>query len=201
MAKSITSEKFLIANARASFLEIVTPKAFQEGQTKKFQATALLDPSDAAHAIIIADIKKMAADLCARGGVKPEELDSRCFGMADKHPKKSKYDGYKGMFYVALANESRPGIANRRGTPVVDGEPQFPYSGCYANFKATMWLQDNKWGKRINGNLIAIQFAKDGTAFGRGPVNVEDEFEALPEEAGAARPAAAGATASGSDWD
>lgn len=200
MAKSLTSEKFTIANARSSFLVLDKPRAFQEGQSPRFQATALLDPSNAEHAVIIKDIKDKAAALCAQAGLEPGELDGRCFGMADKHPKKSKYEGYKGMFYVALSNEARPGVANRAGRPVAEGDPQWPYSGCYSNFRATLWLQNNRFGKKINGNLIAVQFVKDGEAFGRGPVNVEDEFEALPDD-GSQAAAAAGAVAAGSAWD
>ena len=113
MAKSLTSPKFLIADARASFLEIEKPKAYQEGQTEKYQATALLDPSNAAHAKTIAEIKAHASALLAQAGLQQSDLDGFCFGMADKHPKKSKYDGYKGMFYIALANETLPGRANR----------------------------------------------------------------------------------------
>lgn len=180
------------------------PRSFQEGQSARFQATALLDPTNAEQAKLIEHIKAQAAALCAQAGLQPSDLDSRCFGMADKHPKKSKYDGYKGMFYVALSNESRPGVANRAGRPVAEGDPQWPYSGCYANFSFTLWLQNNKFGKKINGNLIAIQFVKDGTAFGRGPVNVEDEFEPLPEStpaAGQPTTSAASAPVSSEAWD
>lgn len=194
MSKSITSDK-MAAYGRASFLVIDKARAFQEGQTARFQGTLLLDPSDRDQAATIEQIKAAAGELCRRGEIKPEDLDGRCFGMADKHPKKSKYEGYAGMFYLALSNESRPGIANRGGRPVAEGEPQYPFSGCYANFKFTLWLQNNKFGKKINGNLIAIQYVKDGTAFGRGPVNVEDEFEPLPDVAGAVASASAGASA------
>jgi hypothetical protein len=38
--------------------------------------------------------------------------------------------------------------------------------------------------RRVNGNLIGVQFVMDGPAFGRGPINVEDEFEPLPEAGG-----------------
>lgn len=201
MAKSITSQKIALARARASFLVLDKPRSFQEGQTARFQATALLDPTNEAHAKLIAQVKAEASALCAQAGLDPSQLDGVCFGNADKHPKKSKYDGYKGMFYVALSNEARPGVANRAGRPVAEGDPQWPYSGCYANFKFTLWLQNNRFGKKINGNLIAIQFVEDGPAFGRGPVNVEDEFEPLPETSPAVGQPNKSAPVAAGSWD
>jgi hypothetical protein len=58
----------------------------------------------------------------------------------------------------------------------------------------TVWAQDSHGRKGINGNLLAIQFVRDGQAFGKAPINIDDEFEALEGEAAA--------PAGGSDgWD
>jgi len=193
--KSFTSEKIRLANVRLSFAHLEKPVAFQEGQTKKYQATALLDPSNAEHAKMIAEIKSKAAALCQLAFGTTEGIQV-CFGAADKHPKKSKYDGYKGMFFISASNDARPGVANRNGAPVREGEPGCPYNGCYVNFNLTLWAQNNQFGTKVNANLIAVQFVRDGQAFGRGPVNVEDEFEPLPPENGAT---AAGPVAAGAD--
>ena len=70
------------------------------------------------------------------------------------------------------------------------------YGGCFVNVLIRPWKQDNKHGKKINANLRAVQFEKDGEAFGMKPVNAEDEFEPLEGEAAGA------AVAGGSDaWD
>ena len=109
---------------------------------------------------------------------------------------KSKYDGYAGMFYLAASNKVRPTVVNRRREPVQEGDQQAPYSGCYVYGSITLWLQNNSYGKKINANLRAVQFEKDGEAFGMKPVNAEDEFEPLEGEAAGA------AVAGGSDaWD
>jgi hypothetical protein len=204
--KSKTSEKISLKNVRLSFLKLDKPEAFEKGQVEKYQATALLDPSDAEHAKLIALVKKTAADLCTEAyssipdEIKAEPLKRLPFGLADAHPKKKDYDGYKGMFYVACSNATKPGIANRAGQSVLPGEPQFPYSGAYGNVNFTLWAllgpSKVKYGARLGANLVGVQFARDGEAFGQGPISAEDEFEALPDD-----PAAFGDTGAPVDDD
>lgn len=208
---SKTSEKIVLGSkdhpVRLSFLRLEKPEAFQEGQKEKYQATALLDPSDAEHAELIKRIKKEGRTLMEEAyGEIPEEISAEphnrlCYGMADKHPKKKKYEGYEGMFYVALSNETRPAVGTRRGESLfdADGRPltnnsQWPYSGAYGVVTCTLWAllgpMKNKWGPRIGGNLRGVQFVKDGDAFGSGPVTAEEEFEALEDNS----PATSGAS-------
>jgi hypothetical protein len=56
------------------------------------------------------------------------------------------------------------------------------YAGCVVNATVRLWAQDNNYGKRINAQLRAIQFVKDGAQFGEGAVDVTKEFTALPDE-------------------
>lgn len=192
MAKAITSEKIKIRNARLSFARLDKGKPFAVGMTPKFQAAFLLDPSDKDHAVVIADIKAKAMKLLQDGGLTPADLTHpNCFGNGDK----KKYDGYAGRFYVASSQETRPPVANRSAKPVQAGEKEFPYSGCFVNGSVTLWLQNNQYGKRINANLLAVQFVGDGPAFGGGaPVDLDDEFEALGDS-----PATAGSAPAGKD--
>ncbi len=201
---SVTSDKILLKNARLSFLRLEKPEAFEEGQVEKFQLTALLDPSDAANAEAIALIKQETQKLCVEAygevptDIKATPMDRLPFGLADNHPKKKEYDGYKGMFYIYAANTVRPGIGNRKAEGVIPGEPEFPYSGCYGNVSISLWAllgpKRVKYGSRIGANLRAVQFVKDGDAFGLAPVSAEDEFDALEDNS----PADAGSSA---DWD
>lgn len=183
MAKSKTSEVVKLKNVRGSFLRLFKPKAFQEGQTPRYEATFLLDPTNAEHAAAIAQLRAEAKKLIAAAwGEKPAGL-KLCFGDADKDETKSKYDGYKGMFYVTTANTERPGVYGRQRQPVAEGDREAPYSGCYVNTNITLWTQDNKFGKAIRANLRIVQFAKDGEAFsGAAPARAEDELEALEDK-------------------
>lgn len=190
--KTATSDVIRLENVRLSFAKIFKPEAFQEGQDARFSATFLLDPSDAKHKAKISEIQTAAKKLIEGAGFKVSDFTPG-FGLADKHPTKSKYEGYEGMWFIVAGEKVRPTVVNRRREPVAEGDAEAPYSGCYVNATITLWLQNNKFGKKVNANLRAVQFVRDGDAFGRAPVAAEDEFESIDGEA-------ASADAS-DDWD
>lgn len=176
------SEKITLKNVRLSFPRLFEPRAFEEGQKKRYEATFLLDPTDKEHAKTIKEIKKQAAKVAREkwpNGI-PKRLPTN-FGLADEEG--LEYDGYEGMFYFRTARpgDSRPTVVNRDRTPL-SAEDGVIYAGCYVNATVTIWAQDNQFGKRLNGNLRAVQFVKDGEAFGAPPVDAEEEFDELPDD-------------------
>ena len=178
---SKTSEVIKLANVRLSYAKLFTARSFEEGQDPRFEASFLLDPSNPAHAEKINEIKRAAKSLMIEAygaDFSPRDLRGVCFGSGDKKAKVP--EGYKGMFYVTTANKTRPRIVNRAGDPVAEGDAQTPYSGSYVHGTLTLWAQNNRYGKRINGNLRGVQFVSDGEAFGMAPVG-DDEFEALED--------------------
>ena len=57
------------------------------------------------------------------------------------------------------------------------------YSGCYVNASVELWYQKNAYGKRVNANLLGIQFFKDGEAFGEGGTTASgDDFDAFDDD-------------------
>lgn len=56
------------------------------------------------------------------------------------------------------------------------------YSGCYVHAVVDVWAQDNDNGKRINCQLLGVQFAGDGDAFTTGAVGETDDFDDLSVE-------------------
>ena len=53
------------------------------------------------------------------------------------------------------------------------------YGGCRVNAAVKPWLQDNKHGRGIRCDLIAVQFAADDTPFGEGAVDASNLFGAV----------------------
>jgi hypothetical protein len=53
------------------------------------------------------------------------------------------------------------------------------YGGCRVNAAVKPWLQDNKHGRGIRCDLIAVQFAGDDVAFGEGSVDASNLFGAV----------------------
>lgn len=181
MAKAITTEMIILPNVRLSFPSLWKPTSFGPGGKEYFKASFLLDPSVAEHAAKLAELKAIIKDLTAKafdGQALPPER------VCVQNGSNKKYDGYANMVVLSATNTVRPVVMTRSKAPAVEGEPQAPYAGCYVNAGVTLWTQDNQYGKRINANLRAVQFVRDGAAFGSGPLAVDDEFDALPDEEG-----------------
>lgn len=179
-----TSEVIHLKNVRLSFPRLFNAKAFRAGQDPRFEASFLLDPSNPEHAEAIKTIKRQAKIVATEewGNDIPKAV-KKCYGSGDEKD----YDGYAGMFYIATSNKTRPSVVDRDRSPLT-AEDGKPYAGCYVNATITVWsmdgtkLGDSSWGKRINANLRAVQFVRDGEAFGVQPVDAEEEFEDLSDE-------------------
>ena len=83
--------------------------------------------------------------------------------------------------FISARCDRRPQVVGRDMSSLVEGDGIL-YAGCYVNATVRLWAQDNKFGKRINAQLRAVQFVKEGSRFGEGTVDVSKEFEALPDE-------------------
>jgi len=53
------------------------------------------------------------------------------------------------------------------------------YAGAIVNMLIRPWAQNNDFGKKINANLIAVQFVKDGTRIGEAAIDDDDAWDEL----------------------
>ena len=168
--------KMRLDDVRLSFPNVFRRAVFA-GEETKYGATLLLDK--AAHAkpireLLAAIASKVKTDL---GGVKLP-ADRLCLRDGDE----SAYDGYAGCVSLRASNNSRPLVLNRDRTPLTEDDGVI-YAGCYVNAIVELWSQDNQWGKRINCNLLGVQFVRDGDPFGDGGrVASADEFDVVSDE-------------------
>jgi hypothetical protein len=174
-----TSDVISLPFARLSFPRLTKAKAFEEGQDPRYEASFLLDPTHKGHAKVIAEIRKVAAEVAKEhwNGKVPKDLKP-CFGD-DGHGKE--YDGYEGMFVISTnkkESDGRPLVVDSEGNPVQPGDSEFPYAGCYVLGTISLWTNEHaKGGKRVQANLRGIKFLKDGAAFsGVAPVDADNEF-------------------------
>lgn len=164
-----------LENVRLSFPHLFQPHAMEEGQEKKFSATFLLDCER--HAALIEKIEK-TIDRLALDYFKKKVPFKRCLRDGNE---KTELEGYgDGTMFLSAARKTRPAVVDRNVSPVTEEDGIF-YAGCYVNATVRLWVQDNKWGKRVNAELRAVQFVKDGDSFGAAPVNAENEFEAVSD--------------------
>lgn len=227
----------VIHEGRASFLNHTkaTFRTNKFGQTDKgtpekpkkpqFRMTWLLDPSNAQAAATIAEIKAEAArqlDLFFNGRANwPKDNATTgtkgvlpCFGLGNDL--KKVYDGYRDMFYIKVADTTRPIIGDRRGRSIQlleDGgwhildkatgqatdetvDPnEVPYAGAICRGRISLYVYNNEQAG-VNANFRSIQFVKTAPAFAAG--GKRDANEELTEMAGDA-PAPVAASA-GDPW-
>jgi len=201
--KAVTSEKIKLGRVRLAFANLDVPEYFKKGQPQqnekpKYRATLLLDPSNPQHKAackqIWAEGDRIAAAFWTNGV--PNRID-KCYGTnADL---RKIYDGFKDMVHYKVSSADPIPVVDRRKIPVAPGKAQWPYNGCYVNATITLWTQDSHSRVAINGNLLAVQFCEDGTAFGRQSADPDQEFEAL--EDGPATGESSGASAGSGMWD
>lgn len=172
------SEPIIIRNVRISFPSLFT-KPVINGQEGKFGAKFILDPE-----VNKADIKALESQIAVllRDKLKNIKLPSekKCLRHGDDVGRPE----YEGNFVLSSSNKVRPVVIDGRQQPVTE-EDGVIYSGCYVNAKVELWAQDNKFGKRINATLIAVQFKADGEPLGGGVVThakAVEGFEVEDEE-------------------
>lgn len=174
----------IVSHVRVSFPSIFKRPVIN-GEEGKFGAKLLLHPEE--HAKEIASIKQRIDALVKEKlkGRSPTP-DKMCLR---ENSSRKEYDG----FLILSANNDRaPVQVGRDGATLFTSEEHAGsdriYSGCYVNAKVRMWAQDNNFGKRVNAQLLTVQFAEDGDAFSGAEVSVATATEGFGAVDNAADP-------------
>ena len=167
--------KIKLQNVRLSFPSLFR-KAMFSGEETKFEGTFLLNKDGQAEKIaeIETAIETLIADKLKGAKLKADKI---CLKDGDD----IEYDGYAGHMSIKASNGKRPMVLDRDRTPLSEDDNR-PYSGCYVNAVLELWAQDNQYGKRINANLLGVQFFKDGQPFGDGVSASASDFEAFGDD-------------------
>lgn len=168
-----------LKNVRLSFPSLFVPTKFGDEQTAKYKAVFILDKK--ANADAIAQINATFAQMVKSAKVKSLSSYKLCLRDGAEKPDTDGY-GEKVMF-LSASNPKAISVVDRDLTPLSQDSGK-PYAGCYVNVHLRLWLQDNKWGKRINAQLAAVQFFGDGDTFGERAVTASEVFEDLSDSAG-----------------
>jgi len=164
--------KISIKNARLSFPSLFKKASF-DGNEGKYEATFLFPKSDTK----TYDAVMVAIEECKKANKLKVASDKLCIKDGDE----VEYDGYEGMWAVKASNNKRPTAVNRDRTPLVEAD-EVLYAGCYVNAIIEPWGQNNKYGKRVNANLLGVQFVKDGEPFGDGGTSAStDDFDDIED--------------------
>ena len=100
---------------------------------------------------------------------------------------------YANMYTINASEQRRPAVRSNMRDPKTKKpmilkpgvDEDSIYAGCWVNLLIRPWYQDNSFGKRVNANLIAVQFVRDDEVFGKGRITdeeVDDTFDEFAEE-------------------
>jgi len=167
--------KLKLNNVRLSFPSIFH-KAVFNGKETKFEATFLLDKDK--HADKIEEINE-AIKAAIKTNLKGAKLgpDKICMKDGDEIG----YDGYDNTMSFKASSQKRPMVIDRDKSALTEDDNRL-YAGCYVNASVELWAQNNEYGKRINANLLAVQFFKDGKPFSDGVSASLDDFDAFDDD-------------------
>ena len=168
------SKKIMLKNVRLSFPSIFAKATF-EGTEGKYEATFLIPKDDTKTKQMLDDAIAACIAEHKLGKVKGDKL-------ALKDGDDSEYDGYEDNWSLKASNNKRPTVIGKDKAPLTE-EDEVMYAGCYVNVIIEPWAQNNNYGKRVNFNLLGLQFVKDGESFGdAGSSASVDDFEEIDDE-------------------
>ncbi len=198
------SEIVFLSNVRLSFPHLAEPQKQINEQTGKERISyncEFIMPQDHAGfhqfmarygALALEKWKEHAQTVM---GMIQNDRKTRCFGRGEEKINKKTfqpYDGYAGHVFITAGRDTAPQMIQADGQPIDPSNTMAyqqlarkMYGGCRVNAAIKPWPQDNKHGRGIRCDLIAVQFAGDDTAFGEGAVDASNLFGAV---AGAAVP-------------
>ena len=192
------SEIIFLSNVRLSFPHLAEPqKQVNEttGVTRISYNAEFLMPQDhpgfaqfmARYGAIA--LEKWKEHAQAVMGMIQNDRKTRCFGRGgEKVSRKTMlpYDGYAGNIYITAGRDTAPQIIQADGSAVDPANTMAyqqlarkMYGGCRVNAAIKPWPQDNKVGRGIRCDLVAVQFAGDDTPFGEGAVDASNLFGAV----------------------
>lgn len=171
-----------LPNVRLAFPCLFEAKTVNGEGEPAFSCTFLLPPDHPAVKELNNGIIEVAkAKWGAKAGDILKEMKAKDRLAVHDGDTKASYDGFPGNLFVSARNKTRPLVLDTDKSPLTQADGK-PYAGCYVNGSIELWVQDNKYGKRVNASLRGVQFLKDGEPFSGGGVASEDEFDSVDSD-------------------
>lgn len=85
----------------------------------------------------------------------------------------------EGMWVISARESKKPEIYNMEREELTTKQEiqEELYGGCWVSIVIRPWSQDNKYGKRINANLVSVLKRRDDEPFGEGRVDTSDSWD------------------------
>ena len=202
------SDVIFLSNVRLSFPHLVEPQRKVSPETGKERVSYSADfimPAD--HAGFMQFMKKVNDLALTKWKEHAAQVMNmiaadrklRCYGDGNQKVNSKTfqpYDGYAGNVFITAGRDTPPQIIQGDGSPIdatntmaYQSLTRAMYGGCRVNVAVKPWLQENKHGRGIRCDLVALQFAGDDQAFGEGKVDASSMFGSVQAAPAAAVPA------------
>ena len=189
------SDIIFLSNVRLSFPHIAEPQRQVNAETGKerisYNCEFIMPQDHAGFQQFMAKYGELALAKWAEHaqtvmGMIQNDRKSRCYGRGEEKVNKktfTPYDGYAGNVFITAGRDSQPQIIQADGSAIDPNNTMAyqqltrkMYGGAYVNAAIKPWLQDNRHGRGVRCDLVALQFAKDGQPFGEGAVDASAMF-------------------------
>lgn len=144
----------MVLEARCSF-----PRLYgtEKRDDEEFGPGSALVLEKVKHRVVLAVIKETMREVIADNEKlkkNPPVIEKLCLRKPDREELK-----YMEGNLVLKANNPRPPmVLCSDGVTIMTESTNQIYSGCYVNAKIEIWGQANKYGRRVNAKLIAVQY-------------------------------------------
>lgn len=169
----VNKVRLVLKNVRLSFAQIFEPKGFN-GSEPAYSANFIVSKEDEQAKTLEQAVQSLINHQWPTN--KPNLKEDK---LALKNGDNVQYSGYENSVYVTSKNRKAPVLQDLDLSPVLENDNKL-VSGDYVNAVIEFWAQDNNYGKRINCNLVGIQYVKQGERFGG--TSSGDLFEKLSED-------------------
>lgn len=174
----MSSTKIVTGKTRLSYVNLLTPRAQEEGKEPKYSVCILIPKSDTktVNAIRAAIEAAKEAGKATWGGKIPPGLK---VPLRDGDTER---DGpeYAGHWFINASSKRKPQIVDASVQPILDASEI--YSGMYARVSINFYAYNQAGNRGVAAGLNNVQKVADGTPLGGAAARAEDEFSAVEED-------------------
>ena len=165
--------KLMLKDVRLSFPSLFEHASYQGQSLDKYEATFLIPKDSDIAKEVQAAVKEVGMEVLGK------EWSKAKLCLLDGDTKD--YDGYEGMWAIKASTKKRPVIINKDKSAISE-EDGVIYAGCYVNASVSISAFQSKYGKFVQAQLNAVQFNRDGDAFGGGDSFSISEFDDISSD-------------------
>lgn len=174
----MSSTKIVTGKTRLSYVNLLVPRAQEEGKEPKYSVCILIPKSDTktVAAINAAIAAAKEAGKASWGGKVPPGLKTP---LRDGDTER---DGpeYAGHWFINASSKRKPQIVDNNVQPILEaGEI---YSGMYARVSINFYAYNTAGNRGVAAGLNNVQKVADGAPLGSAAARAEDEFSAVEED-------------------